>query len=61
MSATLESLTAGERIVFGGDQVTVVSAELAAAFVAGDRLVVVHETGTSGCCAGVPGCCLSGP
>ena len=45
MSATLASLTAGERIVFGGDRVTVVSAELAAAFVAGDRLVVVHETG----------------
>lgn len=45
MSTRLESLTAGERVVFGGDRVTEVSAELAAAFQAGDRLVVVHETG----------------
>jgi glutamate-5-semialdehyde dehydrogenase len=45
MSAPLEALTIGERIVFGGNRVTTVPAELAAAFRAGDRLVVVHETG----------------
>jgi glutamate-5-semialdehyde dehydrogenase len=41
----LQSLSAGERIVFGGDRVTTVPAELAAAFREGDRLVVVHESG----------------
>ncbi len=45
MSQQLQSLSAGERIVFGGDRVTTVPPELAAAFTAGDRLVVVHETG----------------
>lgn len=42
---TLRSLTAGQLVPFGGDRVAEVSAELAAAFVEGDRLVVVHETG----------------
>ncbi len=32
-------------VPYGGDKVTAVSSELAAAFVAGDRLVVVQETG----------------
>ena len=45
MSGPLQSLTAGERIVFGGNRVTVVPPDLAAAFRSGDRLVVVHETG----------------
>ncbi|MDO8362898.1 MAG: aldehyde dehydrogenase family protein [Actinomycetota bacterium] len=45
MSEQLQSLTAGERIVFGGDRVTTVPSALAAAFRTGDRLVVVHETG----------------
>jgi glutamate-5-semialdehyde dehydrogenase len=45
MSERLESLKAGERIVYGGDRFTTVSAELATAFQPGDRLVVVHETG----------------
>jgi glutamate-5-semialdehyde dehydrogenase len=41
----LEQLTAGQQIPFGGDRVTTVGPELAAAFAPGDRLVVVHETG----------------
>jgi glutamate-5-semialdehyde dehydrogenase len=45
MSERLESLQAGERIVYGGDRFTTVSPQLAAAFAPGDRLVVVHETG----------------
>jgi len=45
MSEQLQALFAGERIVFGGDRVTTVPSELAAAFRPGDRLVVVHETG----------------
>lgn len=45
MSEQLQTLIAGERVVFGGDRVTTVPAELAAAFRPGDRLVVVHETG----------------
>jgi len=45
MSEQLHTLIAGERVVFGGDQVTTVPEELAAAFRLGDRLVVVHETG----------------
>ena len=45
MSEPLHALVAGERIVYGGDRVTYVGAELAAAFRPGDRLVVVHETG----------------
>jgi glutamate-5-semialdehyde dehydrogenase len=41
----LEHLTPGMAIPFGGDRVTRVPAELAARFQAGDRLVVVQETG----------------
>ncbi|MFM7490022.1 MAG: aldehyde dehydrogenase family protein [Actinomycetota bacterium] len=41
----LTRLEAGQLVPFGGDQVAVVSTELAASFVAGDRLVVVQETG----------------
>ena len=45
MSEKLAALIAGERIIYGGNRVTTVPVELAAAFRAGDRLVVVHETG----------------
>jgi len=41
----LTSLTAGQPIVFGGNRVTHVSNELAAAFVDGDRMVVVQADG----------------
>lgn len=41
----LTRLEAGQLVPFGGDQVAVVSADFAASFVAGDRLVVVQETG----------------
>lgn len=41
----LQELTTGQPIVFGGNRVTTVSAELAEAFVVGDRLVVVNDTG----------------
>lgn len=41
----LQFLTPGQLVPFGGDRVAVVSDELAAAFRAGDRLVVVQETG----------------
>lgn len=45
MTEALTQLVAGQPIVYGGDRVTRVGAELAAAFRPGDRLVVVHETG----------------
>lgn len=41
----LTTLSAGQAIVYGGDRVALVDADLAAAFVAGDRLIVVQETG----------------
>ena len=41
----LAGLVAGQLVPYGGDRAAVVSEELAAAFAAGDRLVVVHETG----------------
>lgn len=41
----LTSLTPGMPIPWGGDRITSVSDELAAAFTAGDRLVVVQDTG----------------
>src|SRR5687768_5571663 len=41
----LTGLTAGQLIPFGGDRATEVGPDLAAAFEAGDHLVVVHETG----------------
>ena len=41
----LEALAPGQAVPFGGDRVAYVSAELAAAFKPGDRLVVVQDTG----------------
>ncbi len=41
----LTSLEAGQAIPFGGDRVATVDADLAAAFTAGDRLVVVQDSG----------------
>jgi glutamate-5-semialdehyde dehydrogenase len=45
MTALLDKLTPGMPLPFGGNRVATVSPELAAAFRAGDRLVVVQETG----------------
>ncbi len=45
MSEPLTRLEPGMPVLFGGDRVTRVSAELAAAFTEGDRLIVVQETG----------------
>jgi glutamate-5-semialdehyde dehydrogenase len=45
MSEALTQLEAGQPIVFGGDRIVRVDADLAASFEPGDRLVVVHETG----------------
>ena len=45
MIRALESLTAGMPIVFGGDRVALVPAALAEAFEAGDRLVVMQNSG----------------
>ncbi len=45
MVAELTSLTAGQVIVFGGNQTTQVSPALAESFAPGDRLVVVNDTG----------------
>jgi glutamate-5-semialdehyde dehydrogenase len=41
----LTQLTEGQALVFGGNRVTTVPADLAQAFVAGDRLVIVQDTG----------------
>jgi glutamate-5-semialdehyde dehydrogenase len=41
----LTRITEGQEIPFGGDRVTVVSAELAERFRAGDRLIVVQSSG----------------
>jgi glutamate-5-semialdehyde dehydrogenase len=41
----LEALAPGQAVPFGGDRVAFVSPELAAAFKAGDRLVVVQDAG----------------
>ena len=45
MVLKLEKLTAGMPIVWGGDRVTLVCDDLAARFVAGDRLLVMQDTG----------------
>lgn len=45
MGEVLRHLEAGMPIVYGGDKVTRVPEDLAAAFTDGDRLVVVQETG----------------
>lgn len=44
-SNQLTGLVPGQAIPYGGDRVTHVTEELAAAFAPGDRLVVVHATG----------------
>ncbi|MEP7203520.1 MAG: aldehyde dehydrogenase family protein [Ilumatobacteraceae bacterium] len=41
----LTQLTAGQMLVYGGDQVAMVPPELADSFTEGDRLVIVQETG----------------
>lgn len=41
----LTSLQAGQQIIFGGNRVASVTPELAASFSAGDRLVVVNDSG----------------
>ena len=41
----LTKLTEGQVLVYGGDRITVVSADLAGAFAPGDRLVIVQGTG----------------
>jgi glutamate-5-semialdehyde dehydrogenase len=46
MALPLERLIAGMPIVYGGNRITLVSDELAAAFTSGDRLVVVPNDGT---------------
>ena len=45
MVLKLETLTAGMPIVWGGDRMTLVCDDLAARFVAGDRLLVMQDTG----------------
>jgi len=45
MRRALERLTSGMEIVYGGDRVALVPADLAARFAAGDRLLVDQETG----------------
>src|SRR3954468_22265289 len=45
MSRLLTQLGVGQELVYGGNRVTVVSAELAEAFKEGDRLVIGQETG----------------
>ncbi len=45
MISPLKTLSAGMPILFGGDKLTHVPADLAARFAAGDRLIVVQETG----------------
>ena len=43
--SSLTQLVEGQQLVYGGNRVTVVPADLAQSFRAGDRLVVVQETG----------------
>lgn len=45
MVGALTSLLPDQQIVYGGNRIARVSAELASAFSAGDRLVVVNDTG----------------
>jgi glutamate-5-semialdehyde dehydrogenase len=45
MTLSLTQLAEGQVLVYGGDRVTVVPAELARSFAAGDRLVIVQDTG----------------
>jgi glutamate-5-semialdehyde dehydrogenase len=46
MSDRLRTLRQGQPIVYGGDRVTEVPADLAGAFADGDRLIVVQDTGS---------------
>ncbi|HEX3089228.1 MAG TPA: aldehyde dehydrogenase family protein [Ilumatobacteraceae bacterium] len=45
LTQPLANLAEGQVLVYGGDRASVVSAELAAAFTAGDRLVIVQDSG----------------
>jgi glutamate-5-semialdehyde dehydrogenase len=45
MTQPLTQLVEGQALVYGGDRVTVVPADLARSFAAGDRLVIVQDTG----------------
>ena len=45
MRSRLTHLEEGQQLVYGGDQVVLVSAELARSFMPGDRLVIVQDTG----------------
>ncbi len=45
LEGRLEALVPGQAVPFGGDRVAFVSADLAAAFKAGDRLVVIQDAG----------------
>ena len=45
MNQPLTHLVEGQVLVYGGDKATVVPGELAATFTAGDRLVIVQDTG----------------
>lgn len=45
MTQPLTQLVEGQVLVYGGDRVTVVPADLARSFAAGDRLVIVQDTG----------------
>jgi glutamate-5-semialdehyde dehydrogenase len=45
MHRTLERLTPGMEILYGGDKIASVSAQLARRFAAGDRLLVIQESG----------------
>jgi glutamate-5-semialdehyde dehydrogenase len=45
MTATLETLTQGQAIPYGGDKVAFVGEALARGFKAGDRLIVMQDTG----------------
>jgi len=45
MTDRLTSLEAGAPVLYGGDKVTYITGELAAAFQPGDKLIVVQSTG----------------
>ena len=45
MDEKLVSLTAGMRVPYGGNNVAIVSEELASEFESGDRLIVIQTTG----------------
>ncbi len=45
MTRALEKLEAGMSVVYGGDKIAIVGPELASAFAAGDRLLIIQDTG----------------